>query len=195
MPNTFKEWAETIQHVAPVVATIVAALWALWHFCLRRQRWPRANIMHSVLEDSLPQGNRLLRVTLTVSNIGEVLLRLKDGLIRIQQMRPWPIHLLESEVDLSEKLCPEEMEYPWPQLVERYFNQQGFELEPNETEKFYFDFFLKPDIRSVIIYSYVGNPSKKWRSWHRLSRRKQIGWQETTVYELQSTGDDNGTKD
>jgi hypothetical protein len=195
VPNSFKEWAETIQHVATLAAIIVGGLWAVLHFRLRRQKWPRANIAHSALDHSLPQGTRLLRVTLTVSNAGEVLLRLKDGLIRIHQMRPWPIGLLESEADLSEKHCPDEEEYRWPSLVERHFSQQGFELEPNETEKFFFDFFLKPDIRSVIIYSYVRNISKKRRWWHRLSRRKEIGWMETTVHELQSTEGDNGTGD
>lgn len=188
-PTNFEKWAEAIKNLATGAAFVFAGAWAYWHFRLRRERYPSAELKHEILVESLSDGKNWLRLHLKVENTGQVLLRLVDGIVRVQQLRPWPNYLTEKLKSGGDPFYEGGHEYPWPLLEEYGFAQDAFELEPNETDEFHFDFFLGSETESVLIYTYLSNRKKRGLMsllpWAGNRFQKAIGWQRVTVYDVE----------
>jgi hypothetical protein len=79
-----KDAAATLQSVATIIALLVGAWWVL----RRRRTYPRANFKHIVSHVPLDDDTYLVRVTIAIENVGDVLLRLEESVGAIQQVVP-----------------------------------------------------------------------------------------------------------
>jgi len=158
------------------VATIVALLAGAWWVLRRRRTHPRANLRHIVSHVALNDDTYLVRLTVAVENIGDVLLRLEESLVGIQQVIPVPEHLRHGLLVGDRK-----PEIEWPFIDARRQNRVGSEIEYGESAAFEFELFVPRTIRFVIVYSYFRN----------ITKPEGQGWNTSTLYELQKYADVN----
>jgi hypothetical protein len=180
MPNIsfWKDIAALTQSLFTILAISVGA----FLYFKRRRRFPRAKITYQIVDKRISNNKILLRVVITVANQGEVLLSLESGFAGVQQVAPCPEALIESLKETDDIVKEGKHEAEWDTLVEKkiVFTRNEREIEPGEEEDFNFDFLIDADVRTVIIYSYFKNESKK---------RHGIGWNKTSIYDVSSSCD------
>ena len=108
-----KTAAETIESIAKVVAIGVAGLWTYILFIKKRQRFPRAQITHDCVSYPVNSSKSALRVTLNIKNVGEVLMRVEQGRVKLQQLSPLQTQDSELENFVANN---DQFEYDWPEL-------------------------------------------------------------------------------
>jgi len=172
-----KDLSEVLKNYATCGAFIIGAFWAYLTFVRKREKYPRANVIHRIIHKKIDDKRILLKVTIDIHNIGATVMHLDRRLIRIQQMVPWPMLSLKPVFLKKERTKEDESEIQWPLLGEIDLSGKGqrCEIEPGEKEEFDFDFVIDSEIKSVVIYSYLKNRKK---------RRKEIGWNKTTIYDI-----------
>ncbi len=168
-----------LQSLFTVAAIVVGGIWTYLLFVRKRQRFPCANITQQIWHYPLSDRKVLLRVTVRICNKGEILLSLASGFTRVQQVIPCSADLCKSIGEREDAADQSEPEVEWPLLAEQKpaFAKGKREIEPGETDELHFDFAIDPDVQVVVVYSYLKNVKK---------RRREIGWNATTVYELRS---------
>ena len=91
-----KAFCETLQAVCTIGAILVGGWWTYTLFVENRKDYPRAKISHHILYRGLGinkdarTDTRLVHVTVTVANTGEVLVTLANSEVRVQQILPCP---------------------------------------------------------------------------------------------------------
>ncbi|MFB3779717.1 MAG: hypothetical protein ACE141_19010 [Bryobacteraceae bacterium] len=183
-PGWLKSWedlATPASATANVIALGVAAVWAYMLFVRRRQKFPRANVEHRIAHWATGGGAFIVHVVVRITNVGEAVIRLKSMLVRIQQLLPTPPEVADAIAKDRDPVSDQESEISWPLIVERKCDWQKVrqEVEPGETEECHFDFVIPPELQKIEVYSYVGNIRK---------RRREIGWNTTTMYSLTPGG-------
>ena len=165
------------QSLFTVAAIVAGGIWTYMLFVRRRQRYPRANITHQIRHYPISDRKVLLRVTVRICNKGEILLSLASGFTRVQQVIPCPVDLCESVGKQEDSANQCEPEVEWPLLREKKLRSQRNkrEIEPGETDELHFDFVIDSDVQVVVVYSYLKNVKK---------RRREIGWNATSIYDL-----------
>lgn len=165
-----KDAVSTVQSVATIVALLIGAWWVL----RRRRTYPRANFKHIVSHAPLDDNTYLVRLTVAIENVGDVLLRLDESVGGVKQLVPMPEYLqplLLTGVGAEPwKLA----EIRWPFIDTRRRNRTGTAIESGESAAFDFDLFVPRSIRFVIAYSYFRNVAKP----------EGQGWNTSTFYEL-----------
>jgi len=180
--NSWKQVLEIVQLILAILTsltTISAIIGGAWLYFKRRQRFPRAKVAHQIIDKRIANGKILLRLSVTILNQGEVLLSLKKGHAGIKQLLPCPQTLI-GPVESGSNIFEEgKMEACWDWLAHREFEltEEARQVEPNEEEEFNFDFILDSTVKTVIVYSFVQNKKIK---------RREIGWNKATVYDLSS---------
>jgi hypothetical protein len=157
-----------LQSVATIVALVAGAWWVL----RRRRPYPRANLRHIVSHVPLNDDTYLVRLTVAIENVGDVLLRLEESLVGVQQVLPVPEHLRTARL-----IGDERPDIEWPFIDTTRQNRSGSEIESGESAAFEFELFAPRTVRFVIVYSYFRNVMKP----------KAQGWNTSTLYDLQNT--------
>jgi len=179
---------ESIEALLTSVALLVGGWWTYRTFIRTRLRYPRIDLEQRVSHRHLPDGRVLLRVVVTLKNHGSVLLRVRNGFVRVQQVLPVAdIPELGKVRDGSAEMSAvvaDATELPWPLLIEvpKKWADPGWEVEPGETETVAFDIVLRPDVEVVRIYSFIANPRK---------RRLGYGWKAADFYDIRRPGGDS----
>jgi len=168
-----KDAASTVQSVATIVALLIGAWWVL----RRRRTYPRANFRHIVSHVPLDDDVYLVRLTVAIENVGDVLLRLEKTLIGIQQVMPLPEYLRTALQARGGREALEQPEIEWPFIDSRRRDRSGTEIESGESAAFDFELLAPRRVRFVIVYSYFRNVAKP----------ADQGWNTSTLYELQNT--------
>lgn len=176
---TLDQWKTAVgivESVAKIAALVIGASWTYMLFINKRQRYPRAAVSHQVATYPMSDGRSVLRITLTVKNTGEVLMRIESGQVRVQQVSP----LVTAEPPEREGFAGSDgqFEYDWPEIGRvplAYSPDRCLEVEPGESEVINFDLFIDGNLRAVQVYTYLKNVTK---------RRKEIGWNWTTIHQL-----------
>lgn len=158
--------------IAQKIGTILAILAAGYWFLTKRQRYPRANVDITVDSMIIWPGRRLVHVTLTISNIGDVILQTNYAEIRLRQVVPFPstsdIDLLpQDEQSRLKKMIEDvkggydpivksESELPWPLLAsrEKKWPPSQFGIESGETDEVCADFVIDSSLELVQVYAY-----------------------------------------
>jgi hypothetical protein len=169
-----------------VLALIVGGVWTYWLFVQNREKSPKALVEHAVERILLPENQALLRASVRVTNVGQVLLSVGKMTARVQQIAPLadcggdancPKELLSAG---SSPRVGEEHVARWP-AMDWWSGNPEFELEPSETESLVFDFITPAHVQVVQFYTHLENPTKDkgWRNYsiHHLTVRPS----ETTV--------------
>ena len=176
------------------IAIVLGGIWAVYHFCRQRLRYPRAKLEHRVTHWPINEINkRLFRVSLFIENQSEVLMRLDSGFCRLQQVDPCNTDDLTNPKLRDQMEMHGETELPWrtivkvkldwhsspesvPALQPTLFSRHGGrEIEPGESDELHFDFLIEPYVSRVLVYTYLHNKSKR-------TRKGGIGWNLTTIH-------------
>lgn len=122
----------------------------------------------------------MIRVTATIENIGNVLIKIDHAEIRINWISPL-IEDVANSIRKAEK--SRQLEIEFPQIDAKELNLKKSEIiivEPGESDNIYCDFILKMDsshnkIATVIVYCYIRNIK---------SRNQPLGWSFAECYNL-----------
>ena len=176
--SSVREFFEVVESIVTSGALIAAGIWSYLLFVKRRQRFPRAKISHEVICRPAFGDKWLIHVVVTIDNIGEVLLELEEGFVRVYQMLPVPKSLADVVEAGDDPVSKGEAEIDWTDLGTRefYWQEAEQEIEPGENDWIHSDFAIVSEIETVQVYSYFKNKSKKGR---------EIGWNYTTILDLQ----------
>ena len=173
--STVKDIATIVQSIFTVVAVITAGVWTYWLFVRKRQKYPSAKIEHQISHRLIANGKVLLSVNVLVSNLGNVLLSLKEGKIRVNQMLPPQDELLDI---LTSSEGTRVTNWHLLSPLVNPIGYKGHEIEPGESQQFLFHYVIDANIQTILVYTYFRNIEKL---------RRNIGWALTTIYDLCST--------
>ena len=168
--ETVRLWSEVFVNAATGVGIIGAGVWAYYRFVRQRDRFPKAALEHHVTFHRLSGSRMLLRVGLVVQNVGSVLLKWSEGGIWVQQVAPCSSHVVDwIESELSP---PRSTEGHWPVIAKRSLTDHRQEMEPNETDSTYFDFLIPANVETVLVYSFINNPTKIGIAWNHTTMHR-----------------------
>jgi hypothetical protein len=162
------------KNIVTAVAIVATAAW----FFRRRLRFPRARVEHAITARQIGNGYLLVRIQAKIENVGDVLMRLENLCLYIQQVRPLDSSIaVMLESDGSDPIPAGECELPWPTLVIRDhdWHKKPLEIEPGELETCNFDAILSDSVETIQVYTHIENRVK----WF-----KKIGWNETSIYDI-----------
>jgi len=166
---------EIVESAAKTLAIAVGGWWTYGLFVRNRKGLPHASLSHVVSNCGHSDGRVLVRVTVIVKNIGEVLLDLKSADVRIAQVSPVPENVASALRGNQDPVEKGKVEVAWPPLsaarVLSYATDRA-EVEPGESQTLFFDFAVPSEVRIIEVYSYVTNEAK---------RHKEIGWRCVTM--------------
>jgi hypothetical protein len=123
----------------------------------------------------------LVRVYLKLSNNGEVLLKLKKGELRIQQIDPPTPELLNSnwgEEQLLIDIANGATQFSWPMswhLIPNW-EKEPYKIEPGESEELVFDGIIYSEVKAIKVYTFIPNPLH--------GKDNNTGWRTTTEHEI-----------
>lgn len=170
---------QLINTILASMAIMVGGCWTYKLFIQHREKYPRANVQQEMIHFRLPDGLYLLHVSLSITNISDVLMELESIEMRALQVLPLD-DKIKAEIQGISDLCEEiPADINWPKLDCKYINipKAGCEIEPGETDFYHFDFIVHGKISVVQIYSHVANTTKK---------KRDIGWTCTDFYQFDS---------
>jgi hypothetical protein len=172
-----KEIADIIQVAVTVAAVLIGGIWSYWLFVKNRQKYPRASIAHHITHRHIGNDKMLLHVSVTISNVGDVLLSLISLETRIQQVLPLSDEVLEAISKGQNPVSQGETEVTWPLIdsQELELEKGECEVEPGERQEIHHDFILDAEIEAIEVYTYLINEQK---------RDREIAWDLTTLHEL-----------
>ena len=170
-PNGLNQYTEFVESLVTISAVILGGTWTWKKFFREREDRPAADLAHDVFILTSPSGSNLLRLTISITNIGKTLLKLQNGFVRLQKISPCEEHVrnwIESELTNNET----ELEGNWPVISNKKFWDIEHELEPGESDRLIFDFPIENKIEAITIYSHIQNQSKD----------NNIGWSNTSTH-------------
>ncbi len=173
---------DKVQSFTTIAAILVGAIWTWMVFVRTRQRYPRANIKHCAAHWAIAaEGKVLLRVTLTVSNIGDILLQLRSGVVFVRQAIPPPTKIIKA--DDPPHVGEGFYEYEWPRIGKKCLKwEKGkYEIEPRESDSIACDFIILADVETVVIYSHLENETRKRDG-------SELGWSFSSTHDLTKGG-------
>ncbi len=162
-------WVEISQGILTSLAICVGGCWTYVRFIRGRRKAPWANIIHEATSRRLSPGETLLRVGVKVQNTGNVLLKWDEGGVRLQKVLPCSTERLDWYQEKLNALGDAATEAQWELLEERKLTNHRREIEPGEMDTIHFDFILPSDLETVLIYSYIRNPTKRNTYWNETS--------------------------
>jgi hypothetical protein len=138
-PTSVKEAIDVLQGLVTIVAVFVGGFWTYDVFIKERRNYPHANIEHKISHLALSDRQNLLLVGLELTNTGSSLLRVRQQIIRIQQILPAlecednktcaPTELKEAAGNIQRK----QDRFSWPLIAERVVTlSPAAEIEPGE---------------------------------------------------------------
>lgn len=168
--------------IANICAIIFGGYWTYARFIQERHHVPRAAIENIISSEYIDHKLRILRVTVIISNKGDSKIDAKNFLVRIHQINPIDCttgrKCVSDEISkaLNEKNRDANL-FAWPLVSERKFSTDTpLQIEPGETEELNFEFAIKPEIKSIRVYSHIQNES---------NTIAQMGWHQSNYYDFQ----------
>lgn len=169
----FSSLVSALESIATIVALAAAGWWTFVLFVQKREKYPRARTTHDLRLLCEIDDYRILRVSVKLENLGNVLIELRSGRVSIQAIRPVPDDWKASILQGQAIPRVEGREFEWPDIEEfpLEWGDNGYRIEPLESEEFHFDLKIADTIEAVQIYSYFKNVTEK----------RESGWNCTTV--------------
>jgi hypothetical protein len=169
--TTIKDIVSILQSLFTIGAIILGG----WLFVVRRKRYPRLKISHAICDKRISDDRTLIRVEVNIHNSGEVLARIKDVDVWVQQVVPCA-ELFEELRGKDFAHEDNESEYGWKVLCEKKLaDVSERQIEPGEEDDLYFDFIVTNEVKSILVNTHIKNLAEK---------TKNIGWNKSTVYDL-----------
>ena len=184
--KNFKDTIETIQAIVSIIAILVGATWTYNIFLKERRNYAYANIEHKTSYIKLSNQINLLIITVKVTNPGNTRLLLKEGNIRIQQIKPLTscsnnscyINQINTAIHQEEQKIDQ---FSWPLLFKRVrIWEPLIEIEPKEEEQLNFEFAIPAKITHIRIYTHFPNLQKTRINKNEFDNK--FGWSLSTYY-------------
>jgi hypothetical protein len=180
-----RDWALTAEaaaNVAQTIALIAAGWWTYRLFVRQRHDRVRANLTHAIVVLGRIGDLQLLRVEVTVQNIGNVVFSPPKGQVKLYQVVPFEEGVTscfdESANSDELRATPMACEYPWRRIAKRAFalGPESMILEPGESDYLACDFCIPATVQAIFVRSEVASgdvesPDQHWHNetFHRLS--------------------------
>ena len=166
--------AEVLAHWAQIVALVVAGWWTYWLFVRHRHNRLRADLTHRVVELGEIWDRRLLRVEVTVRNIGNIILIPPRAVVKLYQVRPVTSEVLASGAGAAgeeDRLKPPaDCELRWPRIAKTsvLLGVDHMSLEPGESDAIACDFAIPVTVQAIFARTelYCGADYAPNRHWH-----------------------------
>src|SRR5205085_2161301 len=135
--SSAKQVVELIASILTVIAVIIGAIWTYILFIKTRQRFPSANLSHQITHREIPGNKVLLRITVTIQNIGKVLLSFDLGETRVNQVLPMDSDILDKIQNGLDPVEEGQVKINWPEAGyrERIWQNSRLEVEPGESDQ------------------------------------------------------------
>lgn len=184
----FSEWlwlnSEVIRNIAQIIQaalTIIGIIVTAYWFFQRRQVNPRAKLTYNIIDKVLDEKTLLVRITATIENIGNVLIKIDHAEIRLKWVSP----VIDNVVTSIENAdTSKDFEIDFPQIESKNLNLEKKDMiviEPKESDNIYCDFILNKDdkfsckVKTIMVYCYIKNIT---------SHRRPLGWSFEEIYDL-----------
>ncbi len=174
-----KDSFASVETIVKIIGILVAAGWAVLHFRLKREKYPRCALDQRVQKMEYSDGEWHLRVSLRIENKSNVLMKVNEGHTWVQQLRPVPDSAVSEFRERAKKPETAKYEAKWPLIAEASHNKE-MEFEPGESSDVAMDFFVNKYFKQVIVYSFIKNNAKK---------AKGIGWTTSTTVNFEKDQD------
>jgi len=181
--NKFYEYImnnpQDLESYITILAIILGGYWTYMLFIKKRQKYPRADMLHDIKHVPLSDKKTLLTLNVKIINIGDVMISIESGEVRVQQVLPVPEEILEEIQKGEDPVKENEREIFWSIINERKckLEKDEVEIEPGESDNIKFDFIIDSDIMVIEIYSHFKNIKKQ---------KRDLGWSLTSIYDLRS---------
>jgi hypothetical protein len=174
---------DVILKIVTISAAIIGATWSYFAFFRQRLKEPRLNVVHEINALDLPEGNRLLKVYATITNIGQVRVELFVWRLRADQILPLTKTPL---ADLAKGAFTDAYGHAhWNCLAEGSFNDEDgafmMALEPGETDRASANLVINSGAAAVQVYSHF--------SWTK-GEERPVGWASRTLVDLRKDQSD-----
>lgn len=190
-----KDAGALLQSIFTIVALCIGGAWAWFLLCQKRQIQPRANVAHEITAVQLGNDEMMIHATIQVSNIGDVLVCLTSGYVRVQQIVPVAIDVPRefANEDVVRKE-PDDVHSPtWEQIawwpcweVKLSWPPGDCRIEPGEIEGLHCEFVLPSTVKTIRLSSYLENVRV---------RDRRVGWRATSIHELSAAAELEGSTD
>jgi hypothetical protein len=152
--ENIKKGAEIFYILFQVVAISTAGVWAYRRFGLRREGVARGAISHHITHRVLTDNTVHIQITVTFSNIGNVLWTIdaksERNFTSLQLIKPiTPEKLADIETQVANG---DESDYQWP-LLKRWDFRENMEVEPSDTDDITYEFVYDNSIKTILVYS------------------------------------------
>ncbi len=151
------------QCIISTLALIIGGFWTISLFRLRREKYPKAKVSHVIFSTKIGRKKRLLHINVKIENLGQVLIKINKGEIRILQIIPFEWSLVKPDQKTNE--------IEWYQIGGNS-NDIKLELEPGESDELCYDFIIENNIKVIEVYTHYTNVEKGTR----------IGWPKSTIH-------------
>ncbi len=176
--STIGGTTKSVWDLAPFLLTALGSGSAVYLFFLRRQRFPRLEISHAVSHFAIDVNHYLVHVDLQITNKGDVLAKLPDGVIWIQGVVPYPSRLIELLQEGKSVFLSKTYQVGWPVMGDAKhdldWNREPIEIEPTCSEIIPIDLVIPGPAEWILVYTYLRNISKR-RHW-RLRKLNSERW-------------------
>jgi hypothetical protein len=112
-------FASNLESYFTVLAIIIGGIWTYMLFIKNRQKYPKAELSLEINQISLSSNKILIHASLRIKNLGNVILQLECGFIRLQQIKPLNSTIKNSLQSGEDPAMEETKEFPWPLIEER----------------------------------------------------------------------------
>ncbi len=163
-----KDFFSMLQSIATIVAFVVMGFWTYAIFIKERQSYPHAVIEHEVKKINISDDIMLLKVKVKITNTGNSLLSLTFANIRIQNILPIKDESVLEEISvLFNEKTPHAILTNWPILKEKDISWENGkkEIEPQEHDYCFFEFFISSEEETILIYTFFNNDTKDNLGW------------------------------
>jgi hypothetical protein len=126
----------------------------------------------------LTKKQNVLVVDERIANVGNRLVRLRAGQIRVAQVLPMPAPAAQ-ELGSTQAVPETDRSHYWSLLHKRpELWDEDHIVEPGENDQIHHEFLISPDIQVVTVVSYIYNPVG--------NPNKPLGWRTTAMYDMRS---------
>ncbi len=174
--SELQEIASILQSFITTLAIIIGGLWGYTTFILKRGKYPKAKIEHTIIHRIINDNMLLLSADIFINNVGDVLLSFDSWEITVKQMLPPASQLdrLIKEGGIREGEGVGVIQ--WRAIdSEKQKVEDKFIIEPGESQQFHRDYVIHSSVKTIMLISFFKNIDINDRS---------IGWDLTSTYDL-----------
>jgi hypothetical protein len=168
--------------IASITAIAVGAVWSYNAFLRQRLSYPRLTVKQEIKSVRLSDGRHLLKVQVTVSNIGQVQVILQRWNLHAEQILPLTGDVVSKDLP---KGAYTDQDANWLCLAKGEFSGKQFEmlLEPGESDQAIGNLVIPADVEVVQVYSHL------WTRADGVSvKGVPSGWPCQDIVDLRLTG-------